>query len=130
VQWNVFNRGRIHDKIRAQEETTKQALYAYENNVLLALGEVETSMVALREEKLRRDALRVGVESLTKASELVEILYTTGLSDFQNVLDTQRFLFQQQDALAVSEGQVARNAIALYKALGGGWAESDVIAGL
>jgi outer membrane protein, multidrug efflux system len=70
------------------------------------------------------------VESLTKASELVEILYTTGLSDFQNVLDTQRFLFQQQDALAVSEGQVARNAIALYKALGGGWAESDVIAGL
>jgi outer membrane protein TolC len=46
------------------------------------------------------------------------------------VLDTQRFLFQQQDALAVSEGQVARNAIALYKALGGGWSESDVISGL
>jgi outer membrane protein TolC len=98
--------------------------------VLLALNEVETSMVALREEKLRRDALRAGVESLTKAAELAEILYTTGLSDFQNVLDTQRFLFQSQDALAVSDGQVARNAVALYKALGGGWAESDVISGL
>lgn len=127
LQFNVFNRGRIRDNIRAQEEATRQALYAYENNVLLALNEVETSMVALREEKLRRDALRTGVEALTKAEELVQILYTTGLSDFQNMLDTQRFLFQQQDALAVSEGQVARNAIALYKALGGGWAENDAI---
>jgi outer membrane protein TolC len=93
LQWHVFNRGRIRDNIRAQQEATRQALYAYENNVLLALSEVETSMVGLREEKLRRDALRVGVESLRKASELVEILYVTGLSDFQNVLDTQRFLF-------------------------------------
>jgi outer membrane protein TolC len=42
----------------------------------------------------------------------------------------QRFLFQQQDALAVSDGQVTRNAIGLYKALGGGWAESDVVPGL
>jgi NodT family efflux transporter outer membrane factor (OMF) lipoprotein len=130
LQWNVFHRGRIRDNIRAQEEVTKQALYSYENTVLLALAEVETSMVALREEKLRRDALLVGVEALTKAVELVEILYTTGLSDFQNVLDTQRFLFQQQDALAVSDGQVTRNAIALYKALGGGWAESDATPGL
>jgi NodT family efflux transporter outer membrane factor (OMF) lipoprotein len=130
LQWNVFNRGRIRDNIRAQEEATKQALYAYENTVLQALFEVETSMVALREEKLRRDALLAGVEALTKAAELVEILYTTGLSDFQNVLDTQRFLFQQQDALAVSEGQVTRNAIALYKALGGGWAENEVTPGL
>jgi NodT family efflux transporter outer membrane factor (OMF) lipoprotein len=130
LQWNVFNRGRTRDNIRAQEEATKQALYAYENTVLLALAEVETSMVALREEKLRRDALLAGVEALTKAVALVEILYTTGLSDFQNVLDTQRFLFQQQDALAVSDGQITRNAIALYKALGGGWAESDATPGL
>jgi outer membrane protein TolC len=47
LQWHVFNRGRIRDNIRAQQEATRQALYAYENNVLLALSEVETSMVGL-----------------------------------------------------------------------------------
>ena len=37
------------------------------------------------------------------------------------MLDAQRSLFQQQDQLAASDGQVSRNLIALYKALGGGW---------
>jgi len=37
------------------------------------------------------------------------------------VLDTERFLFQQQDRLATSEGQITKNLIALYKSLGGGW---------
>jgi outer membrane protein TolC len=46
------------------------------------------------------------------------------LTDFQNLLDMQRFLFRQEDELAVSEGQVIQNLIALYSALGGGW-ETD-----
>jgi len=37
------------------------------------------------------------------------------------VLDAQRALLAFQEQLAVSEGEVARNAVRLYKALGGGW---------
>ena len=43
------------------------------------------------------------------------------LTDFQNVLDTQRSLFQQEDALAESVGLRTQNLISLYRALGGGW---------
>jgi len=46
-----------------------------------------------------------------------------GLTDFQNVLDTQRSLFTQQDELATAEGRVVQDLIAIYKAVGGGWAE-------
>jgi outer membrane protein TolC len=53
---------------------------------------------------------------------LVETLYRTGLTDFQNVLDTQRSQFQQEDAQAESEGLVTQNLIQIYRALGGGWA--------
>ena len=42
-------------------------------------------------------------------------------TNFQNVLDTQRSLFNQQDQLAASEGILVQNLVALYKALGGGW---------
>jgi outer membrane protein TolC len=52
---------------------------------------------------------------------LVDTLYRTGLTDFQNVLDTQRSQFQQEDALAESEGLVTQNLVRLYRALGGGW---------
>jgi outer membrane protein TolC len=53
--------------------------------------------------------------------QLVDTLYRTGLTDFQNVLDTQRSLFEQEDDLAQSEGFVTQDLIRIYKALGGGW---------
>jgi hypothetical protein len=37
------------------------------------------------------------------------------------VIDAQRSLLREQNALARSESAVATNYIALYKALGGGW---------
>ncbi len=52
---------------------------------------------------------------------LVETQYLSGLTNFQNFLDSQRSLFQQQDELADSAGQVVNNLITLNRALGGGW---------
>jgi hypothetical protein len=43
------------------------------------------------------------------------------LVDYQRVLDTQRFLTEQQDSLVTTAGVVVANLIAIYKALGGGW---------
>jgi len=121
MSWNLFNRGRIKDQITVEEELTEQAFLGYENTLLGALAEVETSMIALREEEIRMAALKRAVDASIQAVELVGILYDAGLTDFQNVLDTQRVLFIQQDQVVASEGQVTKNLISLYKALGGGW---------
>ena len=43
------------------------------------------------------------------------------LTDFQNLLDMERSLLEQEDALAASNGLVVQNLVALYRALGGGW---------
>ena len=53
--------------------------------------------------------------------------YDTGLTDFNNVLVTQRDLFSQQDQLVATEAEVVVNLITLYKALGGGWDLDDSI---
>ena len=121
MSWNLFNRGRIKDQITVEEERAEQAFLGYENTLLVALAEVETSMIGLREEEIRREALKRAVDASLQAVELVGILYDAGLTDFQNVLDTQRSLFFQQDQVVASEGQVTKNLISLYKALGGGW---------
>jgi len=123
---NIFNRGRIRNAIQAQEESTEQALLGYENIVLFALTEVESSLVGFQEERNHRDAIERAVEAVEKATELVHVLYETGLTDFQNVLDTERSLFLQQDQLVASEGQLVKNLIALYKVLGGGWSPAAV----
>lgn len=121
LRWNLFDGGRIRQAIRVEDARTEQALARYEQTVLGALQDVEDSIAAYVEENQRRDALERAVIASRKAVELVTVLYRTGLTDFQNVLDTQRSLFEQEDQLAESEGLVTQNLIRLYRALGGGW---------
>jgi hypothetical protein len=46
--------------------------------------------------------------------------------DFQRVIDSERVLFQNQDLAVASKGQIARNYVGLYRALGGGAAVEEV----
>jgi outer membrane protein TolC len=59
--------------------------------------------------------------------ELANDLWRRGLTDFLNVLDTQRALFVLQDQLAESQAGVTTSLVALYKALGGGWDENTAV---
>jgi NodT family efflux transporter outer membrane factor (OMF) lipoprotein len=121
VRWNLFDGGRVRANVQAQEALTEQALIGYEQTVLVAMEEVENALVAFVQENDRRDALQRSVVASVAATDLVKTLYRTGLTDFQNVLDTQRTQFQEQDTLAQSEGFVTQNLIEVYRALGGGW---------
>ncbi|MGH6897343.1 MAG: efflux transporter outer membrane subunit [Geminicoccaceae bacterium] len=121
-RWSIFDAGRIRSNIEVQDALTEQALVAYEQTVLGAVEDVENAIAAYVQERDRLESLRRSVVAARESVRLVETLYRTGLTDFQNVLDTQRSQFQQEDALAESEGLVTQNLIQLYRALGGGWA--------
>ena len=128
MRWNLFDGGRIRSRIKVEDALTEQALANYEQTVLLAYEEVETSLSAYVEELNRRAALNRSVTAARDSVVLVSELYKSGLTDFQNVLDTQRSLFTQDDQLAESRGLVARDLVRVYAALGGGWkieAEAD-----
>ena len=120
-RWNLFDGGRVRSFIRVEDARTQQALVRYEQTVLDALEEVENSMISYTEEIKRRDYLEDSVEAAQKSVDLVNTLYITGLTDFQNVLDMERSLFEQQDDFAFSKGSVTQNLIRIYRSLGGGW---------
>ena len=61
------------------------------------------------------------MDATQRSLELVLTQYRAGLTDFQNVLDTQRSLLLREDDLAESEGIVIESLVDLYRALGGGW---------
>jgi NodT family efflux transporter outer membrane factor (OMF) lipoprotein len=121
IHWNIFSGGRIRSRIRAEEARTNQALATYEQTVLYALEESENAMVAYVKEVQRRERLSQAVNATQRSLALVLTQYTAGLTDFQNVLDTQRTLLLREDDLAVAEGAVIGNLVRLYRALGGGW---------
>jgi len=121
LSWNIFDGGKVRSNVEAQEALTSQALAGYEQAVLLAVEDVETSLTRYVEEQKRVDELERSSEAAAQSVSLVKVLYTTGLTDFQNVLDSERSLFQEQDQLADSQGRVTQNLISVYRALGGGW---------
>ncbi|MCC6661869.1 MAG: efflux transporter outer membrane subunit [Phycisphaerales bacterium] len=121
VRWPVFDAGRIRSNIRVMEARQEQALIAYERSVLNAYEEVAGALVAYARVREQRESLARAVDAGQRAVELARDLWSRGLTDFLNVLNSQRALYQLQDQLALSDAEATTSLVALYKALGGGW---------
>jgi outer membrane protein, multidrug efflux system len=127
IRWNLFSGGKVEGLIDVEESRTKQAVIRYEKIVLDALSEVETTMVAVNQERLRAKKLSEAVDASQESVDLVSTSYVAGLTDFQSLLDSQRSLFTQQDRLVESQGLAVINFINLNRALGGGWSLTDPV---
>jgi outer membrane protein, multidrug efflux system len=124
IFWPVFDAGRIRANIEVRNAQQEQALTLYEKTILVAFEDVENSLVNYAREQVRYRALIDAVAANRRAMQMANELYTRGLVDFLNVLESQRSLYASESELAQSEMVMASNLVALYKALGGGW-ETD-----
>ena len=87
----------------------------------MAAKEVKFSDNARRRMLAGVNVLADAVKASKRSVDLSMIQYREGLTDYQRVLDTQRFLTANQDQLVFTAGSVDLSLIAIYKALGGGW---------
>jgi len=121
LSWPLFNGGRLRAGIEVADARAEQALRLWESSVLVALQETHDALVAYGREQERRAALELSATAQRRAADLARQRQAAGLSDFLEVLDAERSLLSAEDLLALSEAALASNAVALYKALGGGW---------
>ncbi len=121
VRLPLFTAGRTRANIRVQDARYDHALVRYEQSILVALEDVENSLVAYSREEARRMSLAEASKSNREAVAMAMELYSKGLIDFLNVLEAERQLFASESELVRSEAAVSSNLVALYKALGGGW---------
>ncbi|HSP99951.1 MAG TPA: efflux transporter outer membrane subunit [Candidatus Dormibacteraeota bacterium] len=119
--WNVFDAGRLRAQVNVEEAVTAQALARYEQQLLIALQDVEDALAAYGQTREERGALADAVSASSQALDLSILLYKDGAVDFQNVLDAQRTLLDLEERMAITDGNVVRSVIQLYLALGGGW---------
>jgi outer membrane protein TolC len=122
--WTIFQGGAIRQNIEVQNALQEQTLIQYEATIITALEDVENSVRAFAEEQERREALLEATQAAQRAAESARDQCTSGLIDFQTVLDADRSVLTSQEQLTQSRGQVTTNLISLYKALGGGWKPS------
>jgi NodT family efflux transporter outer membrane factor (OMF) lipoprotein len=119
--WPIFNYGRLRNNVKIQDARFQQAALNYQNTVLEAAREVEDALAAYLRNQTRVGYLTDSVTDARRSVELALVQYRQGSTTYQRVLDTQRFLVRQEDQLASTQGDVALNLVATYKALGGGW---------
>ncbi len=125
VRWPFLNYGRLTNNVRVQDARFQQFIVNYKDTVLRAYQEVEDGLVAFLRAQDQTSFLADSVAASERAVQLSLLQYRQGIIDFIRVLDAQRFQVTQQDRLASSRGAIARNLIATYKALGGGWELRD-----
>jgi multidrug efflux system outer membrane protein len=121
----IFNTGRVSAGVDAARARADEAMLQYQQVIIGAFRDVSDALVEYRK---RREA-RVQQEALVVASRdttrLANFRYTNGVTQYLEVLDSERQLFDAELGLTQLQRDELLAVVRLYKALGGGWQEGE-----
>jgi multidrug efflux system outer membrane protein len=117
----IFDAGKLRAAVGVSLAQRDQYHAAFHAAVLTALEDVENAIVSLNSERRRTRQLTDAATNYREATRLSRSLYQNGSSSFLDVLDSERSLYSSEDSLLQSRVAVAKDYVALAKALGGGW---------
>jgi NodT family efflux transporter outer membrane factor (OMF) lipoprotein len=110
-------------KLAADQEyamaQTKSALAAYGKAALTAFREVENALSAEILLKSQEQALQIALEEARLAYERIRNQYRSGLTDYLNVLESQRNFFDARAKALGIQRERLENRVNLFLALGG-----------
>lgn len=117
----IFDGGRREaglERARAQYEGD---VAAYRQTVLQAFREVEDGLSSLRILDAQTKVQDAAVAQSSRAAQLAQIQYREGSVSYLDVIDADREVLQQQRVSVRLDGDRAQVAVALIRAIGGGW---------
>ena len=124
----IFTAGKISGSVKAAEAQREQALISYRQAIQNAFRDVENSLV---DQGMTRQQLAVRgqqVEDFAKYLYLANLRYENGYSNYLDVLDAERSLFNAQLSYVQNQAALFQALSNLYKAMGGGWViEADAL---
>jgi NodT family efflux transporter outer membrane factor (OMF) lipoprotein len=124
--WPLFNAGRTKANVGIANEHQQQALLAYRKTVLTALKDVEDALSQYQADQVRLAALDRSLSAARSSADLARGQYRAGLIPFSTVLTTESSLYTAQDQTVQGTAALNQDLVALYKALGGGWSDTDI----
>lgn len=121
----LFNYGRLLNAVRVEDALFRQALTQYRQTVLTALQEAENAQTGLVRNQERLRLLTEARDAARRSVKLVTDQYTAGSTDFTSVVSAQSTLYTQENAVVSTAGATVQQAVALFRALGGGWQSGE-----
>ncbi len=123
ISWRILDFGRIRQNVLAAEARADRAFAVFEETLLLAIEEAENGLAGYRAASLTAEALAEAVAESQTASGLARLRFDNGVGDYLAVLDAERTQLDLEDQYAVAVTDRTTALAALYKALGGDFAE-------
>ena len=121
IFWPILSYGSLSANLDAANAKQQEAMHNYQKAILTALADVELAYTAYSEQDKFRLSLEVAVSAEQKAHAISIERYHAGLTNYLDVLEAARRLYNVQNQLYQAQAQTAQNLIAVYKSLGGGW---------
>ena len=118
----LFTGGRLTAQYEAAASQRDQAAFAYRRTVLTAFSEVENALAGVPRLAEQVDHAAKRRDILGRSLGYATDRYQAGYASYLEQLDAQRNLFQVELNLVTLRRTQIENLIALYRALGGGWA--------
>jgi multidrug efflux system outer membrane protein len=123
LDWPIFNGGRTRGQIGVANARQEQALIAYRKTVLAALQDVEDALSRSDGDRRQLVDLEDALRTATRAEDIARTRYRGGLVIYSDVLLAQQRRLSLENQVIETKGALARDTVALFKALGGGWPE-------
>ncbi|MGH8184222.1 MAG: efflux transporter outer membrane subunit [Rhodanobacteraceae bacterium] len=121
ITWGGLNVQRVRSELHAAEAGADVAQTNYQRTVLEAIEDIDNAVVGYNQQHARVENLIAQVRQSERAARLAKIRYEQGATGYLELLDAERVQLEAEDALAQGEAAIDTRAVALYKALGGGW---------
>lgn len=117
----LFEFGKNKRRVEIERFRTEQAMYGYEQAILLALADVDDALISLQTNEQALLAVNRQMVAAMNANMLSKKRYDGGVTSYLEVLDSERTLFNAELLASDTYRTQLISYIQLYKSLGGGW---------
>jgi len=128
ISWTFPNQAGPRARIRQARANALAALAGFDNVVLQALKETEQTLVTYGAELERRQGLADAQDRAHQAFDMAHDQFLAGALSNLDLLTTEQTLVSADAAVATSDAALIQDQIAVFKALGGGWRNTETVA--
>lgn len=124
IDWSFLDIGRVRARIAAADADASMELARYQQTVLRALEDTGNALVRFNRAHDADAELERAARDSARAARLARMRFDAGATGLLDVLDAERTQLQAEDAFAAGRTRTATDAVALYRALAGGWPQT------
>jgi multidrug efflux system outer membrane protein len=124
----VFDAGRNRANLKLAQARYDEAVANHEGRLLTALREVEDALSDVQQRQQQSEAQIQAQQAASRALLVAQARFDRGVSTYLDVTDAQRSSLSADRAAAQIRTQRLLAAVAVARALGGGWTQGEPVA--